>query len=246
MHSRLAWLSDERIRPILLLVLLALLMVYVVMSWTDALGMANSPTVGASALEDCPAGDAPSVETIPRARLLGLREGLRRIVFFDNGLGPYEQGLVASSSAWSDSEPGTHGSQPLSPRDPGGYEMRWWMPNGDDVVADVMVFAETSQAGDFLIRASSSRCRPAGAAFAASFPPGGRNLEWRNPDGFAQEDVYLLRGRRVYRVAVVKAGAASSITTGARREAFSLVNGLACALPEAACRLYSSPTLTAV
>ncbi len=166
------------------------------------------------------------------------------MMFFDKSLHPYEQGLVASSSAWSDSEPGTHKLLPLGPRDPGGYEMRWWMANGDDVGADVMVFANTRQARDFFMRASSTRCRPASATLAASFPPGGRNLEWRNPDGFAQEDVYLLRGRRVYRVAVVKAGAGGSITAAARSAAFSLVNGLACALPGAACQRYSSPTLT--
>jgi hypothetical protein len=244
-HPKFAWLSDERIRLILLLALLASLVVYVATSPIDALSISNGPTVGAAAPENCPAGRAPSVETIRRTQLLGLREGLRRIMFFDKSLRPYEQGLVASSSAWSDSEPGTHKSLPLNPRDPGGYEMRWWMANGDDVGADVMVFASRRQARDFFMRASSTRCRPASAALAASFPPGGRNLKWRNPDGFAQEDVYLLRGRRVYRVAVVKAGAGGSITAAAQSAAFSLVNSLACALPDAACQRYSSPTLTA-
>jgi hypothetical protein len=58
---------------------------------------------------------------------------------------------------------------------------------------------------------------------------------WRNPENFAQEDVYLLRGRRVYRVAVVLAGAGGTSTVGSRKSAFSLVDELACALPEAAC-----------
>jgi hypothetical protein len=224
---RLAWIGDQRVRLVLLLVVLASLVAYVVTSWTGALGIGNGPAVG-----DCPFDGAPSVETVRRARLASLREDLRQMMFFDRSLRPYEQGPVPSGSAWSDTEPGSQAS--LDPSE-GSYEMRWWMGNGDDVVADVMVFADTGRAHDFFERASSTGCRPQSIARAASFPPGGRNLAWRNPDGFAQEDVFLLRGRRAYRVAVVKAGAKGRIAAAARSEAFSLVNGLACALPDAAC-----------
>ena len=159
------------------------------------------------------------------------------MVLFDRSLRPYEQGPVPSIAAWSDSEPGTSASLPPGPRQQGSYEMRWWLGNGDDVVADVLLFVDAGQAQDFFDRASSTECRPESSARAASFPPGGRNLAWRNPDGFMQEDVFLLRGRRVYRVAAVTAGADRRITAAARREAFSLVDGLACALPGALCAM---------
>jgi hypothetical protein len=166
---------------------------------------------------------------------LKLREGLRRVVSSQGSVQPYEQGVVASVVAWSDGEPGMHEALPPGPVDPAGYEMRWWMPNGDDVAADVMVFASTNDAHIFFIRASSPRCRVAGSALATFFPPGGQNLAWRNPDGFAQEDLFLLRGRRVYRVVVVKAGTGASASRGERIAAFSLIDALACALPRAAC-----------
>jgi hypothetical protein len=53
--------------------------------------------------------------------------------------------------------------------------------------------------------------------------------------------VYLLRGQRVYRVADVRAGQETGRRgreqkTGEPNTAFSIVNGLACALPGAGCR----------
>lgn len=159
---------------------------------------------------------------------------------FERGLWPYELGPIDSIAAWSDSNPGTSITT-----DQAGYEMRWWMRNRDDVVADAWVFSDAMQAHDYFTRASSSRCRPASTAVAASFPPGGRDVEWRNPDGFAQEDLYLLRGRRVYRVSVVKAGVGASATVAARLAAFSLINELACALPDAGCDVYESPSTVA-
>jgi hypothetical protein len=119
--------------------------------------------------------------------------------------------------------------------------MRWWIRNRDDVVADAWVFTDIGQAHDFFARASSAKCRTASTAVAASFPPGGRDVEWRNPDGFVQQDLYLLRGRRVYRVSVVKSGAGSSATAADRIAAFSMVNHLACALPGAGCDVFESP-----
>lgn len=196
-------------------------------------------------LGDCPVAGAPSVATVRRGRLLGLRRDVRRVVFFERGLRPYEQGLIYSTSAWSDREPGISSALPHSPSLQAGYEMRWWMRNRDDVVADAWVFTGMSQAHDFFERASSSKCRPASTTVAATFPPGGRDLEWRNPDGFVQEDLYLLRGRRVYRVAVVKAGVGGSATAADRDAAFLMVNELACALPSAGCDVYESPATAA-
>lgn len=237
MPDRLAWLRDDRARLILLLGLLAALVAYVAMSRTGAFGGASGPLAGAAS--DCPAAGAPSVDTVSRDRLLRLRDNLRQIVAFDRRIHPYEEGPILAGSAWSDAEPGVGGALPSS--GPAAYEMRWWMPSGDDVVADGMVFAAPGEARDFLERASSADCRSDSNAVTAPLPPGGRNLEWRNPEGFAQEDVYLRRGSRVYRVAVVRPGAGSRATPAARRLAFRLVDILACALPEAECPLPQGP-----
>jgi hypothetical protein len=196
-------------------------------------------------LENCPIAGAPSVIDISRSRLAGLRRDIRRVISLEPGLRPYELGTSSSLAAWSDAEPGTSSALPDGPDIPGGYEMRWWMRNRDDLVADAWVFAGTGQAHDFLVRASSVRCRTASTAVAASFPSGGRDLEWRNPEGYVQEDVFLLRGRRVYRVSVVVAGAGGSATAAKRKAAFLLVNDLACTLPGAGCDVYASPATAA-
>ena len=243
MHRTFAWLTDGRVRLTLLLALLTALVGYVLAARTGAFDTTTDTAgVAVSTAADCPAQSAPPVETVSRATLRGLREDLRGVMF-GRGRRLYEQGPVASSYAWSDNEPGKRKSLPPGLSDPGGYELRWWAADNDDVVGDVFVFADTSQARDFFERASSARCRTASATHAAASPPGGRDLVWRNPDGFTQEDVYLLRGRRVYRVAVVLAGASSGSTTASRTTAFSLVNGLACALPTAACHPQSDQAL---
>lgn len=242
MHLGIEWLRDERVRLVLLLALLASLVAYLVASSTGTLGLAGGPSGNTVILGNCPVAGAPPAST---GRLAGLRRDIRRVVSFERDLRPYELGPIGSIAAWSDSEPGTSSALPHSTSDQAGYEMRWWMRNRDDVVADAWVFADTNQAHDFFGRASSSKCRPTSAAVAATFPPGGRDLEWRNPDGFAQEDLYLLRGRRVYRVSVVKAGVGGSATAADRDAAFLLINELACALPSAGCDVYESPATAA-
>ena len=56
----------------------------------------------------------------------------------------------------------------------------------------------------FFDLAASRRCHRDGAPRATALPPAARELAWTNPDDAAQEDVFLLRGRRVYRVAAVR------------------------------------------
>jgi hypothetical protein len=218
-----------------LLVLLTMLAVYALAARTSVFGTTGATAGGGAGLvANYPSQTVPSVEDVSRATLRGLREDLRGVMF-GRERRLYEQGVVSSSDAWSDSEPGKHPSLPKSASDPGGYEMRWWSAGNDDVVADVFVFAGTNQARTFFERASSARCRTASTTLAASSPPGARDLVWRNPDNFTQEDVYLLRGQRVYRVAVVLAHTGDTSTAESRKTGFSLVNELACTLPEAAC-----------
>lgn len=62
----------------------------------------------------------------------------------------YEAGIVTSENAWSDNPPQPSTVQPPKvTRVSGAYEMRWWAPNRDDIVADVFVFDQTGQARDF-------------------------------------------------------------------------------------------------
>jgi hypothetical protein len=241
-QTKLGLLSDDRVRLVLLLALLASLVVYLVVSSTGALGLSGGGG-DKVILGDCPVAGAPSAVGLSRSRLAGLRRDIRRVVSFERGLRPYELGLSNSISAWSDSEPGTSSVLPHDPSNQGGYEMRWWLRNRDDLVADAWVFADTGQAQGFFKRASSAKCRTASTAVAASFPTAGRDLEWRNPESVVQDDLFLLRGRRVYRVSV--AGIDGSATAVDRKAAFSLVNELACALPRSGCDVYESPATAA-
>lgn len=243
-HRAPSWLTVGRARLTLLLAILAALIVFVLTTRVGAFGTsAGGGDVPAARSTKCPSrAGAPAVASAGRAAWRGLREDLRGVMFGRGGR-LYEQGIVAADYAWSDGEPGKRMSLPLGAHGPDAYELRWWAGDGNDVGADVFAFASAGQARDFFERASSADCRPMSAAFNASSPPGARDLVWRNPDGWQQEDVYLLRGPRVYRVAVVLAGAGARMRSADRTTGFSLVNGLACALPEAACHPHDDKAL---
>jgi hypothetical protein len=137
---------------------------------------------------------------------------------------------------WSDDSP----LQPRSARSadgpwPAGYELRWWTRNYD-VVADVLVFSAARQAREFFEDAASTDCHRAGRQRPARWPPLARNLAWVNPDDAKEDDVFLLRGRRVYRVAAVRLEGAPAMTAQAeQRVGADVVDALACALPRAGC-----------
>lgn len=228
--------SASNVRLALLLAVLAGLVVYFATSRSSLLGLGGSGDAG----EDCPSAHVPALASVGRDRLLGMRRELRAMVPRAAGR-LYEQGLAEPSYMWSDGEPGTGASLPPGSRHPGGYELRWWLHDGDDVVVDALVFAGPARARGFFEKASSPRCRSEATTADASLPPEGRNLVWRNPDGFAQEDLFMLRGRRVYRVAVVLADLGDLVSPVARRFGFSLVNRLACSLPDSACRPQGNP-----
>jgi hypothetical protein len=229
-------MSRERVRLALLLAVLAGLIVYFAIGQSWRLGLGG----GDDAAVDCPSAHAPALAGVDRAQLLGMRRELRAIVPHAAGH-LYEQGPVEPGYMWSDGEPGTSASLPPGPRHPGGYELRWWLHDGDDVVVDALVFADPGRARGFFEKASSPRCRSEATTADASLPPEGRNLVWRNPDGFAQEDLFMLRGRRVYRVAVVLADLGDLVSPVARHLGFTLVNRLACSLPDSACRPQGNP-----
>lgn len=189
----------------------------------------------------CPVAHAPAVVTVDPAQLAGLKRDLERVIAVyaavvpaDRGLAPYEQGVVTSRVAWTDMEPGNAGV-PRSGPQPGGFEMRWLTSARDNVVADAFLFADASQAEEYLELATSVGCRSSASQQPADLPPEGRYLEWSNPLSYAQQDVFLRRGRRVYRVAVVQAGVGSLVSEPVRARGFDLVSTLACGLPGAGC-----------
>jgi hypothetical protein len=105
-----------------------------------------------------------------------------------------------------------------------------------DVVADVLVFSAARQAREFFSEAASTDCHRAGRQRPALWPPQARNLAWVNPDLVRQHDVFLLRGRRVYRVAAVRLADARALTPQAeRRVGAEALDTLACTLSRAGC-----------
>jgi hypothetical protein len=227
-------------------VLVGVLAAYAVTQWSSIHGGTGGTPAGVASSPGCPLEQAPPLSTLTPAELRRLRDDVSRVTVFDPRLQPYEQGLVSATVAWSDAEPDAGAALSPDRHVPGGYEMRWWMPNGDDLVADGFVFPGASLAHDFLRQATTTDCRSRSSTHDASFPLGGRNLGWVNPDNFVQQDLYIQRGRRVYRVTVVKAGVGHSITRAAQAEAFALVDGLACALPGAGCKAAGDATPSAI
>jgi hypothetical protein len=177
----------------------------------------------------------PEVERVSPNEVGGLREDVARALPQRVGR-LYEEGTVRSTVAWSDEEPAPPAISP-SARRPAGYEMRWWAPNGDDVVADVLVFSSQDRARQYLALASGARCHDHAARGLPLHPPLAHNLSWLNPDGALQADVFFARGARVYRLADAPAGSSPEEvrTGGALDHAFATIDVLACLLPSAHC-----------
>jgi hypothetical protein len=230
MRGRSALLRNGWIRLGALLVILAGLVAYGVGSGELSFFGAGSGTASAA---ECPPPGLPALATVSRPRLLDQIHLFERIGA-ENGGTPYEWGPAEAGYAWSDAEPGFT-RLPAAATQPGGYEMRWWFPDRSDVVIDGFAFEDAGAAEEFLTLAAARTCRVDASAVAAELPPGGRHLSWVNPDGVAQEDALLRRGRRVYRVSVVLPGSGGRVTPSGRRAGFDLVDELACTLPGAAC-----------
>ena len=116
--------------------------------------------------------------------------------------------------------------------------MRWWAPNGDDIVADVLVFKTPATAPRATSRWPRARAAASRRASRRRLrPPQGRNLSWLNPEGVLQADLFMARGARVYRIADAPAGRSPEEIreSGGLAHAFATIDVLACLLPSADC-----------
>jgi len=214
------------------------------------LGLSLSALIATGSLES--AGSAPSrrwcVPTTPPLASVRLSTILELHTSLLPVLRPiararYRVGTVLPEDAWSDNYPlSLRASRRANGLWPASWEMRssasdpQLAPAQDNVVADVFLFAEQRQAQRFFAEATSDRCRSDASARPASQPPRARNLVWVNPDNVTQDDVFLLRGLRVYRIAEVRpAGAPTRPSVAQQQEGLSRVDTLACALPDASC-----------
>lgn len=168
--------------------------------------------------------------------LVALRDGLLRVLALSGGR-RYAAGIVTSEDMWSDDLPlRLRASRLADGLWPAGYEMRWWTRDYD-VGADVLGFGGSRQAREFFQKAASTECHRDGVLWPTLSPPGARYLAWVNPDRARQSDVFLLRGSRVYRIAVVRLqGAPVETAQAERRTGARLLDALACVLPDAQCR----------
>lgn len=221
-------LLDVRVRLSLLVTVLAVLLLYLLAGQVSGLGLMGTSGSGPT----CGPAQGPPLADVSPAQLIGLREAARSAMAGRYGR-LYARGTVTTANAWTDDAPiaPTPGSASL----PGGYELRWWARNLDDVGAAVYAFPSAAAAHAFFLHATSTRCRRQAQAAVASWPPGAVELSWRNPDRAMQEDVYLLRGARVYEVSDVRSEQTPLGSAGERRAGFAVAESLACSLPQAGC-----------
>jgi hypothetical protein len=233
-----AWQRNQRVRLTGLLVCLVAATASLLGTRTsllDSIGVDGSGSAQGASTTWCAPRGLPTLTSTDRHELLQLRDGLLRVFAATGGRG-YTGGVVTPEDMWSDNSPlGPRASRLARGRWPAGYEVRWWT-RFYDLVADVLVFSTPHQALAFFKQAASTDCHRDGAQQPAPWPQQARNLAWVNPDHAAQNDVFLLRGRRVYRVAAVRLDDAPKETAPAqRRTGAKLVDLLACVLPGADC-----------
>lgn len=116
-----------------------------------------------------------------------------------------------------------------------GYMLVWW--RGREVLsASVFAFRSGREAAAYVAAAGSTRCRGPARAFGISRPSGGRVVVWTNPVLNLQADVFFARGKHVYRITDVPAGAWDKLprAVDVRRYAF-MAERVACELPRAGC-----------
>jgi hypothetical protein len=225
------WFSS-RLRLALLMLCLGAASVGLLVSRTSvlsAVGLGHgSGAAGAS--NWCVPDGLPEPAGVGLGRLVELRAAL--LAATPRASRRYAAGIVSPADMWSDDVPQTlRATRSSAGGWPAGYELRWWTPSFDKV-ADVFVFSGPRQARAFFELAAGARCHGSGARWPVTVPLGARGLSWVNPDGAPQEDVFLLRGVRVYRVGVVRLARTPTV---ARRVDFEFAQALACGLPAAGC-----------
>lgn len=183
-----------------------------------------------SASNWCVPGGLPQPASVGIGRLLELHAAL--LAATPRASRRYAAGIISPADMWSDDVPQRlRATRSSAGGWPAGYELRWWTPSFDKV-ADVLVFPAPREARAFFALATSARCHASAAPWPVATPSGARGLSWVNPDGAQQEDVFLLRGARVYRVGVVRLARTPTV---ARRVDFQFAQALACGLPAAGC-----------
>jgi hypothetical protein len=226
------WLRSSVLLALLLATVLALL---------DANGAIWSRTGSAQArvAKGCAGRLAPEAAFVPGDALRQMR-GTALAALPRAAGDPYEQGLVGTPNLWSDDQPrlfqpGGRGTLP------GAYEVRRWALNAegrlDDVVVDLLRFANPAQAALALAVAADPRCHHAGSARAATLLVGARLLNWVNPDGAYEQDTLLATGPFLYRVADAPPGVGANAAQASRERdrVATVTQVLACSLPQAAC-----------
>ncbi len=189
----------------------------------------------------CPSHTAPEVRSVADSDLAALRRRIASVAPAPVGQ-VYAAGSIASADLWSDDLP--LGPQAPSARVPAGYELRWWALDRDggedDIVADVLQFANVYQAQQVLALVTDPRCHRAAAVLTPRAPAGARDVLWINPDKAPEWDAVFVRGDLLYRVVDVPPEYLLT-TTGRHHDALerrwvaATVNALACALPLANC-----------
>lgn len=163
-------------------------------SLLDTVGVVGSGSAQGASTWCAPRG-LPTLLSTDRGDLLQLRDGLLRVPAVTRDRG-YSGGVIAPEDMWSDNLPlGPRASRLADGRWPAGYEVRWWT-RYYDLGADVLVFSTPHQALAFFKQVASTDCHRDGAQQPAPWPPQARNLAWLNPDHAAQNDLFLLHGRR--------------------------------------------------
>jgi hypothetical protein len=223
----------RRTRLSLLLVCLGLASFGLITSRSSIFSAANGESQKA---HWCVPGGLPQLATVGLDHLARLRTALLPVME-PIGTRRYAWGSIGPENMWSDNAPQKIASARVGAgRWLAGFEMRTWAGDGDDIAASVLEFVTPEEAGGFFEQASGTRCHRAGKATVPASPPRARNLVWINPDGPTEEDVFLLRGRRVYRLVDVRSSSATESPMSEQQTGLSIVNHLACSLPNAGCR----------
>lgn len=209
----------------------------------ESTGGASGTSAVASASSDCVPGRLPQLSSVTADQLAALRTDAEAAIAPAHGYA-YEWGTVSPNNVWTDNSP-ERGAVEASraARGPGGVEMREWAPDPqwgsshrDDIAADAFLFVTASQAQQFFDEASGASCRSSADVRAAREPAHARTLSWVNPDGEREEDLFLLSGRLVYRIADVRPQNHQPPPSRAEvDEGLATVEALACRLSRMGC-----------